>query len=134
MIPTRWRFIGAALFGLAIFISGFWLSGVGKPYDSLVINVHKLIALAAVVIFVVILVRAGRAARLRANEITAAVVAGLFFLGLFVTGGLTSALTPAPAIIRQLHHILPYAAVLAVMGLICFVPFGLFVRGVVRKK
>ena len=111
MRAIRWRFFGAALFGLAIFISGFWLRGVGKPYDQLVFNAHKLIALAAVVVLIVILVRAGRTARLRGNEITAAVVNGLFFLGLFVTGGLTSALTPVPTVVRQLHHVLPYLVV-----------------------
>lgn len=113
MNKTRWRFLGAALFFLAIFITGFWLSGVGKPYDPLVLTVHKLIALAAVVVFIVLLVRAGRAAKLRTDEITAAVLNGLFVLGLFVTGGLTSALTPAPDWIRQLHHIFPYVAVLS---------------------
>jgi hypothetical protein len=113
MSRTRWRFLGAALFGLALFISGFWLSGVGKPYDQLVFNAHKLTALAAVVVFIVVLVRAGRTARLRGVAITASVVTGLFFIGLFVTGALTSALTPAPTIIRQLHHVLPYLAVLS---------------------
>lgn len=107
------RFTSAALFCLFIFVTGFWLTRSGKPYSGVLLNVHKLIALAAVVLFVIVLYRTNRATPLSAIEWVAGVAAVLSFVGLFVTGALVSIDKPMPAIVARLHHILPYLAVLA---------------------
>jgi hypothetical protein len=107
------RVVGAALFYLVIFVSGFWLTRSGKPYNQIVFNVHKLIALAAVVLFVITLFRINRVTALNAIEVIASVVTGLIVLGLFVTGALLSIDHPMPAIVTKLHHIMPYLAALA---------------------
>ncbi len=113
MDTIQLRLAGAGLFCLLIFFSGFWLSRSGKPYSGIKLNIHKLLALAAVVLFVITLVQENRAAALAAVELTASVVTGLFLLGLFVTGGLASISRPMPAIVLKLHHITPYLAVLS---------------------
>ena len=42
--------------------------------------------------------------------------AGLFFVGLFVTGALVSIEKPMPAIVATIHHVLPYLALAATAG------------------
>jgi hypothetical protein len=102
--------IGAVVFFLVIFISGFSLSRSGKPYSGIVFTLHKLIALAFVVAIAFTLYRT---ASLGAGEIIAAAAAGVFFLGLFITGGLVSIDKQMPQILLRLHHLLPYLAVLS---------------------
>jgi hypothetical protein len=105
------RVLGAAIGCLVIFGSGYLLTRSGKPYNGLLFNVHKLVALAAVVLYVVVLVRTGRATALSAVQVVVGVVTGVLFLGLFVTGALVSIDKPMPAIVAVVHHILPYLAV-----------------------
>ncbi len=113
MGTTLWRAIGAGLFSLVIILSGHWLSISGKPYSAILLNVHKLIALAAVVFLIITVVQISRTARLSATEIVGTVVTGLFCLGLFVTGGLLSVDKPMPLVVLRLHEITPYLAVLS---------------------
>jgi hypothetical protein len=43
--------IVTGLLFLVVFASGFWLSKVGKPYDLVLLPIHKLISLRALVLF-----------------------------------------------------------------------------------
>lgn len=113
MSSGQLRVVGAGLFALLIFLSGFWLHRSGKPYNGLVLNIHKLIALAAVILIVIILYRTNQMAGLSPVELAASVVTGLCILGLFATGALLSIDKPMPAIFLQLHHITPYLALLS---------------------
>jgi hypothetical protein len=105
--------IGAGSFFVVIFVSGYWLSRSGKPYNVIVLTVHKLISLAAVVFVVITMVQSNRVATLSAMELVAGVVTGLFFLGLMATGGLLSSDKQMPAVVLRLHRIAPYLTVLA---------------------
>jgi hypothetical protein len=102
------RFVGAGLFALVIFLSGYWLTRAGKPYSVILLTLHKLTAVAAFVLLVIALVRANRADALGAAALGAGVVAGVFFVGLIATGGLLSSDLETPAFVRTLHHIAPY--------------------------
>lgn len=110
------RLLAAVIGCLVIFGSGYWLTRSGKPYNGLLFNVHKLVALAAVVLWIVMLVQAGRAAALGTVEVVTTVVAGLLFVGLFVTGALLSMEKPMPAIVATIHHVLPYLALASTAG------------------
>jgi hypothetical protein len=57
MTTGQLQVAGAGLFSLFLFLSGFWLSRSGKPYNGIIFNIHKLIALTAVVLFVITLYR-----------------------------------------------------------------------------
>ena len=107
------RLAGALVFGLVIFITGYSLTRGGKPYPSILFNVHKLVALAAVVLFALTVYRASQAAALSAVQWILAAIAGLAFVNLFVTGALLSIDRPAPEIVRTLHHLAPYVAAVA---------------------
>jgi len=107
------RVTGTGLFFIAIFLSGFWLSRTGKPYSSLILNIHKLIALAAVVFLVLTVTRLNQAARLNTVEFTACVATGLLFLVAIISGGLVSLPKTMPEALTTVHHLLPYLTALA---------------------
>ena len=107
------RIVGAGLFFLAIFLSGFWLSRTGKPYSSLYLNIHKLIALAAVVFLIMTVTRLNQVVRLNTVELTVCIVIAFLFLTTIISGGLVSIPKELPAAITTLHHMLPYAVALA---------------------
>jgi uncharacterized integral membrane protein len=94
--------------------SGFWLSNSGKPYSTLIFTIHKLIALAAIIATAVTINHLHKTTELGlAVEITAIVITGLLFLCLLVSGALMSILKQEPAVIRTIHHVAPYLAVIS---------------------
>jgi hypothetical protein len=115
MSTNQLRVLGTGLFFLLILFSGYWLSRSGKPYSTIVFNIHKLVAVAAVVLLGITVYRIHRAGALSAIELLAAIVTGLFFLGTMVTGGLLSIPIDKamPAIVRKLHQVTPYLTVLS---------------------
>lgn len=106
------RVVGAVLFFVFIFLSGFRLSRSGKPYSVILLNVHKLISLAIVVFLVIAIYQINQTARLGATALAASVVTLVLFLGTMVSGGLLSTDKPMPTAIRTLHRITPYLTVL----------------------
>jgi hypothetical protein len=96
-----------------IFISGFVLRGMARPYSSGALNLHKLLGLAALVFFVVTVCQIARTSSASASTIAAAVLTVLVFLGLIVTGGLVSALPAPPKLASAVHKIFPYLTVLS---------------------
>ena len=102
------RFAGAGLGFLLIFASGYWLSHLGKPYSSILFNIHKLIAVAAIVLLVITVVRANRAAALSTIELIAAVATGVSFLSLVASGGVLSIVKEMPAVVLKVHQVAPY--------------------------
>jgi hypothetical protein len=113
MSKTQLRVVGAGLFFLFIFLSGFWLSNSGKPLNGIILTIHILISLAAVVFLVVIIYQINHVAKLGAIEWIASVVTGLFFLGTIITGGLLSTGKLMPTAILTMHQITPFLTVLS---------------------
>jgi hypothetical protein len=105
--------IGAGLFYLFIFVSGFWLGRSGKPYNGIVFNIHKLIAVLAVVFLVITMCQISQVARLSAMELTTGVVTGVFFLGAIISGGVLSISKSIPAAILTMHQITVFLTALS---------------------
>jgi len=120
MTTGQLQVTGAGVFSLLIFLSGFWLSRLNKPYNGIIFNIHKLIALAAVVLFVITVYQTNQVASLSPVELAASVATGLLLIGLFASGALVSIDKPMPAIVLKLHHISPYLAVLATAATLFF--------------
>lgn len=112
------KVVGAALFFLLVFLSGFWLSNSGKPLNSLILTIHKLIAVGAAIFLAVTVYRANQVAQLSTTELAAAAVTGLLFLGTIATGGLLSTGKSMPAAILTLHQVTPYLTVLSTVWLL----------------
>jgi hypothetical protein len=113
MDANQLRLVGAGASFLLIFLAGFALSRSGKPYGGLMLNVHKLVSVAVVILLGITVRRASQAAALGAMELTAVVLTGLFFLGNIACGGLLAIGKPGTAIVHRLHQITPYLTVLS---------------------
>lgn len=92
---------------------GFWLSRRGKPYNGLLFNAHKLIALGAVIL-----------AGLRTNDVLKTsepqtllmvliILIGLCALTLFVSGAFLSIGNADYRMVKFIHNLAPVALVLA---------------------
>ena len=113
MSANQWRIITVTLAIVVVFVCGYRLTRAGRPYPGLLLNFHKLPALAAAILVAINVYRANQASALGAGPWAAAVVTGLFVVGLFATGALLSLDKPAPEVVRTLHHVAPYLAVLS---------------------
>lgn len=121
MGTTQTTIVGAGLFFLVIFLSGFWLRRSGKPFNGVILTIHKLISLAAVAFLAIAVYRMNQSADLSALESTTVVVTGLLFLATIVSGGLLSTDRTPPAGVLVLHRIAPFltvGATAATLGLI----------------
>lgn len=108
----------AGLFFLFIFLSGFWLSQSGKPLNSLIFTIHKLIAVAAVVFLATTLHRSNQVAPLSTVAFIASAVTAVCFLSTIVTGGLLSIDKEMPAAVLTMHQVTPFLTVLSTTWLL----------------
>jgi len=90
---------------------GFWVSKVGKPYNGALFNVHKLIALGAVVFAVIQISKTGAAGS--PLLVVALVVAGLCVVALFASGALMSMDKLPYSFTLTTHRIAPILLVIA---------------------
>lgn len=99
-------FISGILFVLII-IMGFVTKGMGRPLNTAVFTVHKLMSLAFVVYTVINIL--GLLKNSQANFLmwTMIFVSGLLTITLFATGAVLSFEKPAAKIIHILHNISP---------------------------
>lgn len=104
--------VASILFAL-ILLSGFWVSRSGKPYNALVLAVHKLISLGTVALLVVAVVRTHRSVGLDLTAWAISGVAVVLFFATIATGGMLSTEVRMPPTVRRLHHITPYLTILA---------------------
>jgi hypothetical protein len=104
------------LFFLVIFPSGYWLARLGKPYNGLLLNVHKLVALAAVVFLVITVNQVRKSALFGLVEMAVLAITALCFAGAIVSGGLVSIPRPMPIAASVLHKLLPYLTFLSTAG------------------
>ena len=108
------RIVACGILFLLTLGSGVWLSHSGKPFNTAIFTLHKLIALATVVIIAVSVNDLHRMADMRAILVPAVIAAsGLLFLALFVTGALLSLGKPASEAILRVHQVAPLLALVS---------------------
>lgn len=103
----------AGLLFLFVILSGIWLSSTGRPLNTVIFTIHKLIGVAAFGFLIVTVYRMNQTTILTPIELTAAVIAGLFFISTIVTGALLSTEKSMPAIALTLHQLLPALTILS---------------------
>jgi hypothetical protein len=96
-------------------VFGFWLSHLGKPYNGLLFNIHKLIALAAVVVTVIQVFKLLKGMESQALIIVAVVVVALCVIALFASGALMSVGKLDYALTLTVHRIAPVVLVIAMV-------------------
>ena len=88
-------------------IFGFWVSRMGKPYNGILFNIHKLLALGTVVVLVIQLIPMLRSAPASPQVIAVLAVAVICTLALFAGGALMSAGKSDYALQLAIHRIAP---------------------------
>jgi hypothetical protein len=116
MSTIQVRIVGVGLLLVLIFLSGLWLSRLGKPYNTAIFTIHKLVGLAAGVLLAVTVYQTHQVAPLGGAEIAAIVVTVLLFVVTVAAGALLSIDKAAPAVVLKLHQVIPVLTVLSTAG------------------
>jgi len=103
MDATQLKVIGAGLFFLLIFLSGFWLGRTGKPYRPAIFNLHKLIGLATGIFLGVTVYQVHRLTPLGPAQTAATATSVLLFAADVAAGGLLSIDKPLPPAVSKVH-------------------------------
>lgn len=121
-MSTTLKIIGIALFYILTIGSGIVMHKQGRPFKPLVSTLHKLIAL-AIVIVTIMLVRDAFIATPPTNlTIILFIVALVFIISLFVTGAMLSGEKDMPKFVLILHDIATYLSPVA-LGFTFFLLF-----------
>jgi len=118
MSPAELKVVIPCAFFLFIFLLGYWLNRKGKPYNTLVMTLHKLIALGAAVYLVVMLVKSGNVIPFTPLQISAAVLTAVCFAGTAATGVLLSFDRTWPDLVHVLHQVTPYLTLVSTAALL----------------
>jgi hypothetical protein len=113
MDTTHLKALGAGLFFLFIFLSGFWLSRSGKPYSPVIFNIHKLIGLATGIFLIITVYQVHQVTPLGLAQIAAIAINVLLFAVDVAAGGLLSIDKPMPSAVARVHKVFPYLIALS---------------------
>jgi len=89
-METVTKFITPGIIILLTLASGIWLRNSGKPLNTLIFTIHKLIALGAVVMTIIQFFGAIKNGESQSMVIALLILAGLCVMALFATGALMS--------------------------------------------
>jgi hypothetical protein len=98
-------FIIPAIGYLLTLAFGLWVSHIGKPYNGLLFNVHKLLALGTVILTVIRLVKALKTVDASALIIVSLIVAAVCVIALFLTGAFMSIGNLDYTLVLTIHRI-----------------------------
>ncbi len=121
---TSPRLIGTGLALLIVFVAGFGLINAEKPYNFIVFNLHKLVAVGVLIFFAVTAYQMNQTMRLTSGELTACIVTVIVFVATIITGGLVSLETQMPPVVLLLHRIMPFVTLVCTVGTLIFIVRG----------
>lgn len=113
MSQITMRPVGLAVAALVVVVTGVILTGSGRPFSSTLLNLHKLVDLAAVVALGASVYRTAESASLSNLEWAGIALAGILVIGTFATGGMVSARESSPAWVVWGHRVGSWIAVSA---------------------
>jgi hypothetical protein len=106
-MSTAQKAIDVGLLYLLPIGTGIWLSNSGRPLSTLFITVHKLVALATVVLTSMLFWRLLKHVQVGAPLIGLMIASAVFVIALFATGALLSTGKPANNLLLMIHRIAP---------------------------
>jgi hypothetical protein len=112
-------FMPGLLFLLTL-ASGAWLGLLGRPFNSLLFNLHKLIALGAVIVTGLLLRAVLRTAGVQPVPLALVIVAALSAIALFVSGALLSIGRVSYRALVTVHRVAA-AVLLGALGVLLYV-------------
>jgi hypothetical protein len=92
---------------------GFWLSRLGKPYNGILFNIHKLIALGAVVLTALHIYNWFKVSEPQALLVGLIVIAGMSVAALFASGAFMSIGNLDHKTMKLIHNVAPVLLVVA---------------------
>jgi hypothetical protein len=107
------KFVSAGAFLIFIFLSGIWVSRLGRPHGMLPVTVHKLIGLAMGVYLGWVVYQTHRIIPLSSVQTIAVVVTVLFFAVSVATGSMLSTNKPMPEVVSVINKWFPYLTVVS---------------------
>ncbi len=113
------QFIIPGIAFLLTLVFGFWLSNAGKPYNGILFNIHKLIALGAAILTAVQLFTALKNIDIQVVPILLIVVAVVSVIALFATGALMSMDKMSYQVMLTIHRVAPILAAVATVAAFC---------------
>jgi hypothetical protein len=118
-MDTTARFSIPGIVFLLTLASGVWLSRSGKPLNTGIFTVHKLIALGAVIAAAIQTYHVLKNAEIQAILIALIILIGLCVVALFITGALMSANKPAHSMLLIIHKLSSFAALIVGVATMC---------------
>lgn len=117
-METTSKFILPGILFLSTLAFGLWLSRLGKPYNGLVFNIHKLAALAAVVFAAIQAWNLLKGAGVQPIAFALIAVCVLCVISLFATGAFMSVGNLPYAPLLTIHRIALITLPLAASGMV----------------
>ena len=106
------KIVVVVLIAIVVFISGYWLNKLGKPYNTIVLTAHKLISF-GISVYIVIMCY-----QLNKTETFASIEYGLFismlivFISAIASGGFLSSNNQIPSFVQIIHRVSSIASVI----------------------
>jgi hypothetical protein len=120
-ITSKFMTSGTAF--LLTLVFGFWLSYSGKPYNGILFNIHKLVALGAVVVTAMQIYRVFKTKEVQALIIILIIVVAICVVALFASGAFMSIGNLNYQVMKAIHNIAPVLLVI-MTALTIYLLFG----------
>lgn len=117
-MDTLSKFLNPGISFLVTVAFGFWLSQVGKPYNGVLFNFHKLIALGTVVITAMQIYKLVANSEPQTLLLILIVVTGVCVVALFASGAFMSIGNLNHQTMKLIHNIAPVLAVIAMATMV----------------
>ena len=114
-MDTITKFIIPGIAFLLTLAFGIWLSNSGKPYNGILFNVHKLIALGAAILAAVQLFKVWQDTGIQVVPLVLIVVAVVCVIALFATGALMSIEKMSYQVTLTIHRLAPILATVSMV-------------------
>ena len=102
------KLVAAGVLGVLTLISGVLLTKAGRPLNSFLFNLHKMIAVVAIGLIIMSAVQLYKAGETKAvMELGLILLAGILFSGLVATGGMLSFEREWPSVVLKIHQVFP---------------------------
>jgi hypothetical protein len=112
------RLLHPSLGILLTLVFGFWLSRRGRPYNGLLFNIHKLVALATVLLSGMAVFQLLKGKDAAAGVIILVAIATASVIVLFASGAFLSANKGEYRVMKSVHNSAPVFAVLSMVSLL----------------
>lgn len=107
------RFVTPGIVFLLTLVFGFWLSRSGKPYNGILFNIHKLIALGGVILTVIQIYSLLNGSQLQTMLVVSLIITGICVVALFASGAFMSIGNLNYQIMKTIHNVAPVLLVIA---------------------